>query len=133
MLISLIAKKVTDGSIGDEQLGRAQQDAWAKITGCRHDNIGADICILSSGRNAMFGTGCKNALHFMKAFFGENVDLDLAPDDGTQTSDLDLPPDSSFFSANNQDLQAPEQQDLYGAGGALGHILWIQYFDDHIE
>ena len=132
MLISLIAKQQTNGEISDEQLGRTQQDAWAKITGRAHDSIGEEICVLSVGRDISFKTGCENALQFMQALCGESDQLDPSVLDLIEKAERDFLPDSTLSTINETDEHLALQQDLYGKGSTLAQLLWIGFFDDHI-
>lgn len=124
MLITLVVKVESDGRIGSEQLGLAQAEAWARITGERDDLIGEEICLLSSSRNSAFGKGCSNALRFMKAFSGEHYIVDPnMPDVGEVAGRL----------ATEVDERWPEHVDVFGRGGIVAAALWTQYFDETIR
>ncbi|MGI9385073.1 MAG: hypothetical protein ACR2PO_18125 [Methyloligellaceae bacterium] len=124
MLITLFAKDETEGRIGSEQLGLAQTEAWARITGERDDLIGQEICLLSNRRNADFGEGCSNALQFMKAFHGEQG---LA---GPHMSDIS---EAAGRLAAEADAVWPEHVDIFGKGGVVAAALWTRFFEERVR
>ena len=123
MLISLIVKVETDGTISDEMLGLAQLEAFSQISGQNGDNIGEQICMLSAGRDALFGAGCENALEYMKALSGQGDPADPVLQDLSELETFDLLPNI------DDSVLAPGR---YARNSPLALALWVRHFEGNI-
>ena len=124
MLISLAANIKAGGRIDDDALGLVQLQAWADITGMQDDQIGQEICLLSSRRDLEFGVGCDNAKRFIRVFSrghdpGNSEILEVCKTDRFQTAHLN--------ELTLENIQA------FGKGGMLAVALWERYFEENIH
>lgn len=126
MLITLAARNQSNDRVADEALGLVQLQAWADITGVHDSEIGQEICLLSSSRNAEFGEGCENALRFLRVFSGTQgpANPDIADVCGT-----------AEFQSGNANEVWPEhgRSPDFGRDGVLAAALWQRYFEEKIH
>jgi hypothetical protein len=73
MLITLVARQEA-GNLGEDALGVVQLEAWKAITKSEADDIGAEICFLSAGRDNAFQSGCENAALLFRTLQGVGSD-----------------------------------------------------------
>lgn len=123
MLIALIAKQHARGRIDSDRLGLTQVEAFTRITGVVDDRIGEQICFLSATGDERFLGGCRNALLFLKAYYGEHDSADA--DVGVVCEALTL---SGLGLADTPKDETP----VFGRGGLIAAALWQHYFDRHL-
>lgn len=106
MLISLIAERAT-GGLTSQSAGLVQLEAWQRVTGCNNNNIGEEICLLSSGNDPFFQEGCINAARFLAAITRGASDDPHLPR-GYADHGIDYDP-------------------------AVATLLWAEYFDARVN
>ena len=120
-LVTVLAKYETGGRIGTQQLGIAQVDTWAEITGQYDDRIGEEICLLSAQADEEFMQGCRNASRFLEAYWGVH-----------HTEDADIRETCENASVEQPPVFGPGELRAFGRGGAVAALLWSRYFDEQI-
>jgi hypothetical protein len=119
-LITLIAKR-HNAALNTHALALVQADAWAELSGIKPDVLGEEVLLLSMGRDRGFESGCRNAVHFGGALYGQALRAEAEED---------------FLAVLAADAFGPSQASDFTQLGALSEDamqLWIEYFDGHID
>jgi hypothetical protein len=75
MLITLIARREA-GITTSQALADVQSSAWSEITGLSHETVGDEIAFLNAAHDDAFEIGCRDALVFGQALYGESMSID---------------------------------------------------------
>jgi hypothetical protein len=120
MLITFVVRREV-GILETQALGLVQCEAWGEITGIKSDIIGEEVLLLSAARHKNFELGCRNAIAFGEALYGntmgptveqpalEDMVFHGAPAIGGRTDAVELAGESGIVAA-----------------------LWAECFDAHV-
>jgi hypothetical protein len=84
MLITFVVRREV-GILETQALGLVQCEAWGEITGMNPDLIGEEVLLLSAARHKNFEQGCRNAIAFGEALYGNTTAM---PADQSAVQDM---------------------------------------------